>query len=145
MKRIITAALLAIFALAVIPIVFYAGDAYARPVQTDTRKLNGIAQKMNSMAQSVSKEYAAATITDRSVPSPDHVLKPAPGLSKEVVGYYTEDWEGDTASLQSVNNYGNKIAGIATFSWANFRYCSSEGHETAAEYRWKKYGPDPQL
>lgn len=96
---------------------FYAGDTYARPIQLDTRKLNAITQKMNSMAQSVSKEYAALTVTNRSVPSPDHVLKPAAGLSKEVVGYYTEDWDGDTASLQSVKNFGSKIAGIATFSF----------------------------
>ena len=60
---------------------FYTGDAYARPIQLDTRKLNAITQRMNSMAQSVSKEYAAATVTNRSVPSPDHVLKPAAGLS----------------------------------------------------------------
>lgn len=44
-------------------------------------------------------------------------LKPAVGLKREVIGYYAEDWVGDTASLNSVKNYGQKMAGIAAFSF----------------------------
>ncbi|MDT3699377.1 MAG: glycosyl hydrolase family 18 protein [Thermincola sp.] len=116
-KTIIKAVLAAILTLAGTPAGFYAGEAYARPEQTDSRKLNAITQKMNAMAQTLSKEYAKAMSINRSAPAPAHALKPAAGLSKEVVGYYTEDWAGDTASLQSVNTNGSKIAGIATFSY----------------------------
>lgn len=44
-------------------------------------------------------------------------LRPAVGLNREVIGYYAEDWVGDTGSLNSVKNYGGKMAGIATFSF----------------------------
>lgn len=42
---------------------------------------------------------------------------PAPRLNKEVVGYYTQDWAGDTGSQQSVDAYAGKMAGVATFSY----------------------------
>jgi spore germination protein len=54
------------------------------------------------------------------IPTPTLVvpqLKPPVGLNKQIVGFYTEDWVGDTASLQSVNTYGAKMSGIATFSY----------------------------
>lgn len=44
-------------------------------------------------------------------------LKPAVGLKREIIGYYAEDWAGDTASLNSVKNYGPKMTGIAAFSF----------------------------
>lgn len=44
-------------------------------------------------------------------------LKPAAALNREVIGFYTHDWAGDTASQLSLNTYGAKMSGVATFSF----------------------------
>lgn len=95
---------------------FGSGTASAQTTKDYNKMpLMAVSRKMLNMADAVMGKTTVSDDTYQA--SPSSLLKPASGLAKEVVGYYTEDWPGDTASLQSLQSHADEMSGAATFSF----------------------------
>ncbi len=105
----------------VIILQIYQDKAFAESSQPSHPKpLPSFGRKMLLMADMVTGKAPAGTTEvikiSKYVPRIPK-LKPAAGLSREVIGYYTEDWVGDMDSQRSVSSHGDMMSGVATFSF----------------------------